>query len=402
MEKKKLSQEELKEKIWEQNQAKGFNASSKGRSAAQGIKLLLIRDYLRKHTDKEHPKNAKDIVEYLATQGIKAERKTIYNDILRLQIDLQEPIEYNPKKWGYYVTQPQFETKDLRMLIDCVQLSPLVTERESHALSQKILELGTIYSKELLEKHVNKRIDLNRPEDSVFQKVEILRQAIASNKKIRCCITSPILERGIQSNQTANADDYYIVSPKEIRIRNGLYYLVVFPDDRCEYNYGVFLDRMSDIKILSLDSERKDGCPIDFEPSKPVLIDREQYSFDPDREYAVTILLRQFDMKLVKRRFGNDIPLIPYDDENMMITIHTKLSHIFFSKIADFGVHAKILSPKEAIGEYFEYIKKGMKDIDELYGYGTPEFLADVPTNYDALRAQQHKFKHTRRIRKRK
>ena len=36
------------------------------------------------------------------------------------------------------------------------------------------------------------------------------------------------------------------------------------------------------------------------------------------------------------------------------------------------------------------------------YGYGTPEFLKDVPTNYDALRAQKHTFKHHRRRRKRK
>lgn len=287
------------------------------------------------------------------------------------------------------------------MLIDCVQLSFLVTEDESHALSKKILDLGTVYSKDLLEKHVSKRIEINKPEESVFQKVEIIREAIASNKKIRCRVASPTLDRGMQGGQVFSGEDYYIVSPKEIRNRNGKYYLVAFPDDRCEYTYGIYLDRMADIKILSLDSDRKDGRSIEFEPRKPVLIDREQYSFDPEREYAVTILFRQFDIKLVKRRFGNDIPLIPYDDENMMITVHTKLSHLFFSKIADFGSQAKILSPKEAIGEYFEYIKKGMKDIDELYGYGTPEFLADVPTNYDALRAQKHSFKHHRRRRKR-
>ncbi len=126
----------------------------------------------------------------------------------------------------------------------------MITEHENRTLSQKILELGTVYSKELLEKHVSKRIDLNRPEDSIFQKMETLRQAIASNKKIRCRIASPKLNRGIQSNQTSNESGYYIVSPKEIRIRNGLYYLVVFPDDRVEYAYGIFLNRMSDIKIL--------------------------------------------------------------------------------------------------------------------------------------------------------
>ena len=98
-------------------------AEGQGRSSNQGVKLLYIRDYLRKYTDKEHPKSAADIKEFLASKGIKADRKTIYNDILRLQMDFQEPIEYNKQKWGYYITQPQFTAKELRMLVDCVQLN---------------------------------------------------------------------------------------------------------------------------------------------------------------------------------------------------------------------------------------------------------------------------------------
>ena len=66
-------------------------AEGQGRSSNQGVKLLYIRDYLHKYTNKEHPKSAKDIIEYLASKGIKAERKTIYNDILRLQMDFQAP-----------------------------------------------------------------------------------------------------------------------------------------------------------------------------------------------------------------------------------------------------------------------------------------------------------------------
>ena len=56
-------------------------AEGKGRSSNQGVKLLYIRDYLHKHTNKEHPKNAKEISNYLATKGIKADRKTICNDM---------------------------------------------------------------------------------------------------------------------------------------------------------------------------------------------------------------------------------------------------------------------------------------------------------------------------------
>ena len=69
-------------------------AQGQGRSSKQGVKLLYIRDYLYTYTNKEHPKNANHIVEYLASKGIDATPKTIYNDILRLQIDFSVPVEY--------------------------------------------------------------------------------------------------------------------------------------------------------------------------------------------------------------------------------------------------------------------------------------------------------------------
>ena len=375
-------------------------AEGQGRSSNQGVKLLYIRDYLRKYTDKEHPKSAADIKEFLASKGIKADRKTIYNDILRLQMDFQEPIEYSKQKWGYYITQPQFTAKELRMLVDCVQLSSLITKEESCDLVEKILGLGTVYSKENLEKNTRKRTDINKPESSVFQNIETINEAISHRKKIRFRFVFPTLERDT-SNKSVS-DELIIVNPKYIRSVNGYYYLVVSPDERHDHNYGVSIDRMADIKILSLDIENLPAREFSSEVYRSPLVEREEYTFDPNREYAVTILFHKADIKKVKRRFGNEIVLIPYDDDNMMLTIHTQLSFSFFRTILDFGEHAKILSPKEAIGEFFEYIKKGMKEMDELYGYGTPEFLKDVPTNYDALRAQKHKFKHTPRIRKRK
>ena len=375
-------------------------AEGQGRSSNQGVKLLYIRDYLRKYTDKEHPKSATDIKEFLASKGIKADRKTIYNDILRLQMDFQEPIEYSKQKWGYYITQPQFTAKELRMLVDCVQLSSLITKEESCDLVEKILGLGTVYSKENLEKNTRKRTDINKPESSVFQNIETINEAISHRKKIRFRFVFPTLERDTSNNSVS--DELIIVNPKYIRSVNGYYYLVVSPDERHDHNYGVSIDRMADIKILSLDIENLPAREFSSEVYRSPLVEREEYTFDPNREYAVTILFHKADIKKVKRRFGNEIVLIPYDDDNMMLTIHTQLSYSFFTTILDFGEHAKILSPKEAIGELFEYIKKGMKEMDELYGYGSPEFLADVPTNYDALRAQKHKFKHTPRIRKRK
>lgn len=81
------------------------------------------------------------------------------------------------------------------MLIDCVQLSPLITEEDSYDLVDKILDLGTVYSKENLEKNVRKRTDINKPESSVFQNVEIINKAISQNKKIRFRFVYPTQEK---------------------------------------------------------------------------------------------------------------------------------------------------------------------------------------------------------------
>lgn len=75
-------------------------AQGQGRSSGQGVKLLYIRDYLYSQTCQEAGKgvSAKDISAFLASKGIKASVKTIYNDILRLQIDFDLPVEYDPHK----------------------------------------------------------------------------------------------------------------------------------------------------------------------------------------------------------------------------------------------------------------------------------------------------------------
>jgi Fe2+ or Zn2+ uptake regulation protein len=44
-------------------------------------KLLLIYEYLKKHTDEQNPKKMNEILNYLKENGVEAERKAIYSDI---------------------------------------------------------------------------------------------------------------------------------------------------------------------------------------------------------------------------------------------------------------------------------------------------------------------------------
>lgn len=354
-------------------------AEGQGRSSEQGVKLLYIRDYLHKYTNKEHPKSAKDIIEYLASKGIKAERKTIYNDILRLQMDFQEPIEYNPKKWGYYITEPQFETRDLRMLMDCIQYADFITMEESTRLIGKIKELGNIYDKELFERPMEAEVKDSKAQESVFRNIEILSQAIQDKKKIRFHSLTYVADH---SNHTKVSPEVHIVSPHKISWAKGSYilsYATEFCDrDKVYDPVGFhFISRdgikekiygycniafMCDMKILSVPSiysitEAHDSLQ-EVEKNLDAI-------FGPKR--AITIQFRTYTMRQVLEKLGKDAILILVDDLHFKTTVLRRADGNFYLWIFSFGNNAKILSPQDIVYEYQFMLKARMYALERLY-----------------------------------
>ena len=115
-EKWELSREEIDERLRNLKQKKN-EPTRGGRSSGQGVKLLYIRDYLYHHATKEHPQNANRIQAFLAQHDIEASVKTIYNDIVRLRDDFGVPVVYEARRWGYYITKPEFEPHELRLMV---------------------------------------------------------------------------------------------------------------------------------------------------------------------------------------------------------------------------------------------------------------------------------------------
>ena len=282
-------------------------AEGQGRSSNQGVKLLYIRDYLRKYTNKEHPKSAKEISEYLASKGIKADRKTIYNDILRLQVDFQEPIEYNPKKWGYYITKPQFEVHELRLLIDSLHANKYATQEEVREISSKLRELVNTYDQnDLIDlKQVNTGI--LRRTSSVTKKVGIIQEAIEANRKLAFRLAYRIPDRSYKTKFAYNEydkTDIFTVNPHSILCENGKYYLYSYGDET--HPAGKFpIHLLQDIKILMAQRDK-------MELSKSPIKVEEAIANAPQRVMSV-LFPNEFGSDVIKQ-LGEDILMIPEED----------------------------------------------------------------------------------------
>ena len=78
------------------------------KSEKQKLKLLYIMQCLTEKTDAEHSVTTQEIIDYLALQGINAERKSIYTDI-DLLIDYGMDIVKNSgRSGGYTLVSRQF------------------------------------------------------------------------------------------------------------------------------------------------------------------------------------------------------------------------------------------------------------------------------------------------------
>ena len=97
----------------------------------QKKKLLFMREYFLSETDEEHGVTVKQIIAYLKTVDIEAERKSIYDDIRCLQDYGMDIVSEKIGRETYYRrVSRDCELPELKLLVDAVQSSRYLTESE--------------------------------------------------------------------------------------------------------------------------------------------------------------------------------------------------------------------------------------------------------------------------------
>ncbi len=105
-----------------------------GRTENQKLKLLYLKELFERQSDEEHLLSMQDILDALAVRGIRAERKSVYDDILCLQQFGMDIVTVKGRHGGYFLASRTFELPELKLLVDAVQSSKFLSERKSMQL----------------------------------------------------------------------------------------------------------------------------------------------------------------------------------------------------------------------------------------------------------------------------
>ena len=350
-----LSREEIEERIRKSNEEwRKKGATRGGRSSGQGVKLLYIRDYLYHHATKEHPQNANRIQEFLAQHDIEASVKTIYNDIVRLRDDFAVPVVYDARRWGYYITKPEFEPHELRLMVDSIQASKFITQREATTISQKITKLADVYTRpKLTDRHAVVAQRVRSKNEDVVREAGRIHQAIAENRKIGFRYFHYTPDR-VNPKQYSKNGEKYVVSPYALLWDNGNYYLYAYITEKDEFR-TFRVDRMEAItKPLP---DKRDG---EKAFKAETLTSHEYKVFQQYHGEKVKVRIRFINRlaDAVIDQFGKETVMVPIDKDHFYALLPVELSPPFCAWVATFGRGAKILAPEAAITEMRKFIEK--------------------------------------------
>lgn len=323
---------------------------------------LYIANYIRAKSDADHWVSQKEILDYLYQEfGIMPDRKTIKRDITMLRDEMGLDIEEEAYK-GYRLLSREFELDDLKILAECVYAAKFISEKRSKDLIDVLCEFCSENQAKKIKRDIYLCDRIKTSENKTLHTINIIREAMEAKRwpdefrrgrKITFRYTTHSVT-DVHKVIDKHDGKRYVVSPYQLVINDGNYYLIGLADDvQALRTYRI--DRMRDVSIL--DEHRNL---------------RGEWSTRRDMKNYLRQTFSMFggDLKKVKIRFENSLLDTVIDkfgvgfgaeyhtdgDNHFVVTTDVAVSDQFYAWVCGFGTKAKIVEPAQIAADFRKYL----------------------------------------------
>ena len=325
------------------------------KSPNQKLKLMHLYFLLLQNSDETHPITIPQMIESLARADIKAERKSIYDDLNSLRslgVDVQNRKGTSP---GWFIGRRDFELPELKLLVDAVQSSRFITRRKSEALIQKLENLTSSHQAKQLRRQVYVHDRAKTMNESIYYNIDKLHNAIAA----QVSITFRYFDYDMHRKKVFHREGgRYHVSPYGLIWNNENYYLVAYDIDKQQMRH-YRVDKMAELILTDQPRMGREQYP-DFDLSA---YSQKHFGMFSGDEAMVTLLCRAHMAGVILDRFGHDIIMVPQGEDCFSVTLPIVLSPQFFGWLFGLEDNVTITAPQQAVDAY----RKKLKSISALY-----------------------------------
>jgi len=320
----------------------------------QKIKILYLMRIFLEQTDEEHPMSVKELIAYLNSLGISAERKTVYDDIETLRNFGMDILNRREHPAGFYLASREFELPELRLLVDAVQSSRCITNGKSRQLIRKLESLASVYESRQLRRQGFAENRIRTINENVYYSIDMIQRALTEDRQISFQYCEWTVEKKLRPE---NEGERYSVSPWGLVWQNEEYYLITY-DEKCGRVKQYQVDKLQQIRI---EKEVRRGREF-FENYDIGELTSRTFGMFGGREVTICLEAHNRLVGVVLDRFGRDIMIHRKDPEHFKTLVRVNISDQFFGWIVSLGPDAVIASPDEVRDKYREFLEKSLSN----------------------------------------
>lgn len=321
------------------------------KSPNQKLKLLYLVKILTEQSDEDHCLSAQALIDALAAYDIKAERKSIYDDIAQLNDFGYDIVLVKSKSGGgYYLAGRDFELAELKLLVETVQASRFLTVKKSRELIGKIEKLASKAEAGQLQRQVYVANRIKTANESIYYIVDDIHRAIQNNEQI----SFQYLEWNLAKELVPRRDGrQYRISPWALTCKDENYYLIAHDGEEDKIKH-FRVDKMGKIEIL--EGVKREGAAL-FERFDIADYANKTFGMYGGQEETVTLEFENRFIGVVIDRFGKDVSIRQRDEEHFTVRVNVAVSGQFFGWLTGLGAGARIVSPGEVAQAYRDHLE---------------------------------------------
>lgn len=312
-------------------------------SSINKLKILYLNQIFEDFSDSNHVFNAIELCEILKSYSIKAERKSIYDDIDTLKEFGVDIVKTNKPKRGFYLNKRKFDMAEVRLLTDAVQAAKFISTKNTKELLYKIGGLLSENQQEIIRKQIYVDSKTKCSNEQLYETITVLNDAIEAKKQVSFNYS----KRKIENNFLVESEKkFFTVSPYAMIWSDDHYYLVC---NNAKYNnlMHVRLERISGIQITALPS-RNFSCVSEYKNSfNSADYAKKLFNMYSGETGEIQLKCSNEIVDIIIEKFGEDCKLKADGNNHFIVKATVELSDGLVSWIMQHSTNMIVLQPPD-------------------------------------------------------
>lgn len=266
------------------------------------IRIIELLRFLYQQTDEAHAVTVSEMIEHLKSKGIPSVRQTVYTDLDALDTAGIDIVQIKSTQNRYFIGSRIFEYPELKMLVDAVASSKVISAKKSQALIQKLGRLTSVQQAEQLQRLASLSSRVKPHNEKVYYIIDSIQTAILDQHQI----SFQYYEYTPEKKKILKHDGYrYILDPYALEWKNDHYYLIGYSHK----HKGIAhfrVDRLTSVEPL--DSKFQPMPDFDVAAYTNKMVDM----FAAEHSEQVKLLCSNELMRVIIDHYGEDIEISPY------------------------------------------------------------------------------------------